>query len=361
MTRLTTNLHCLFPFLLARHITHFMLFLEDLTEGCDQCENAGLRTLLRSVSDNVTLLAETGFGEGEICHRLVHPGIEKEDKQSIVISAALLVRQRKMLQNILLRHDTLDTLLDTLEGVRGDAGEQSDIVRDCVYSLSQLTRYLGVACDDLSVSDVGVTECRRSETDMEDDLTLVCDDESEIRCNKSVICEASSVFAAMLAGSFKESDKTRIRLRSTSSQSLTCLVHFLYTCNPDTCPQFSNLQADTLIELVTQSDKYLLGELNLWACHSVLRHCHDPGHVGHIYRDSIQSNFPVIFGGRQESLSRSLVTYILVTDFTNKRRVGLVMAIVKESLTSHLLHDINHIIRPSLQLVTKKLYNFCCL
>ena len=137
LTRLTTNLHCLFPFLLARHITHFLLFLEDLTEGCELCENSAMRTLLRSVSDNVTLLAETGFGEGEICHRLVHPMIVKEDKQSIVISAALLVRQRKMLQNILLRHDTLDTLLDTLEG---DPGEQSEMVRDCVYSLSQLTR-----------------------------------------------------------------------------------------------------------------------------------------------------------------------------------------------------------------------------
>ena len=218
-----------------------------------------------------------------------------------------------------------------------------------------VNRYLGVVCDDLTSSCSGDNqECRRSVTDQEDDLILVCDDGTEVSCNKAVICGASSVFAAMLDGSFTESDKARVALPNTSSQSLTCLVHFLYTCSPDTCPQFSNLEADTLLELVTLSDKYLLSDLNLSTCHSVLRHCLDPGHVGAIYKAAIQSNFPVIFGGQQQSLSRCLVIYILVTDLTNKKRLNLVTAIMKENLTSHLLDDINQILRPSLQLVSKK-------
>ena len=90
--RLTTNLHCLFPFLLSRHLSRLQL---KFSQSC-QCQ-AELTGLLQSLQQNLTLLAETGYGEGEICHRLVHPAIGQREKQNILISASLLVRQKKML------------------------------------------------------------------------------------------------------------------------------------------------------------------------------------------------------------------------------------------------------------------------
>ena len=109
MNRLSTNLYCLFPFILSRHYSYLSLTLEDLDEstlqlGCSKCSDnfQEVKKVIQCVGHNLTLLAETGFGEGEICHRLVHPLASKEDKQSISLSAALLVRQRKMLRNILI-------------------------------------------------------------------------------------------------------------------------------------------------------------------------------------------------------------------------------------------------------------------
>ena len=116
MNRLSTNLYCLFPFILSRHYSYLSLTLEDLDEstlqlGCSKCSDnfQEVKKVIECVGHNLTLLAETGFGEGEICHRLVHPLASKEDKQSISLSAALLVRQRKMLRNILITHDSFKT------------------------------------------------------------------------------------------------------------------------------------------------------------------------------------------------------------------------------------------------------------
>ena len=95
-SRLTTNLHCLFPFLLCRHLSRALLQFSQLDRSCD-CGQSALAALLVSLQQNLTLLAETGYGEGEICHRLVHPAIGQREKQNILISASLLVRQKKML------------------------------------------------------------------------------------------------------------------------------------------------------------------------------------------------------------------------------------------------------------------------
>ena len=98
LSRLSTNLHCLFPFLLCRHLSRLSLQFSQFslqTRSCD-CQSE-LAALLVSLQQNLTLLAETGYGEGEICHRLVHPAIGQREKQNIVISASLLVRQKKML------------------------------------------------------------------------------------------------------------------------------------------------------------------------------------------------------------------------------------------------------------------------
>jgi len=321
------------------------LKLEQLELSCDGCGFSQLTKFVSSVSENITLLAETGYGEGEICHRLVHPLISNQDKQSIVISAALLVRQRRMLNNILIRHDTLDMLLDTLES------DDQDIVRDCVHSVSKVSAYLGVAvCCDRSVEvETRPHVCKRHvEGVADDDIVLLCDDGSEIACNKEVLCVASHVFSAMLSGSFNESEQTRVPLRHISAQAITCLVHYLYTCDPDTCPEFTNLSADTLLELVTLSDKYLLTELNLSTCHAIIRHAGSPRHLSQIYKSALQTNYPVNCAGRSGTLSTSVVNYLLVGTMSTRARVELVMELIKSGLGQHFLDQVGKIIRDKL-------------
>ena len=349
--RLSTNLHCLFPFLLSRHISRLLLRLDSLHLSCECSE---LKSLLASLQQNLTLLAETGYGEGEICHRLVHPTVGQTEKQNILISASLLVRQKKMLHNILLCHDTLDLLLDTLEE---DGEEDGERFTHCVYSLAHLAQHLGVSvcCSEVLSQRSGDQEeiCRKKEAgEDEEDLTLLCDDGTRVKVNKQVISSACPVFAAMLSGSFTESERSSIILPHTTGPALTCLVHYLYGCRPVSCPHWADLAGNTLLELVSLSDKYLLTDLNLSVCHDIIRHSVQPQHLTNIYRAAIQNNFPVLCTVREESkpvsLALSVVSFLLVADLRADTRAELVKQIVSSDLAQHLLDDIGKILRAKL-------------
>ena len=49
-----------------------------------------------------------GYAEGEMCHRLVMDTFSSADKQAIAISVPLLVKQRRILRNILVNHGGLE-------------------------------------------------------------------------------------------------------------------------------------------------------------------------------------------------------------------------------------------------------------
>lgn len=63
-----------------------------------------------TVSQNVSLLAETGYAEGQMCHILAVPGRERE-KALVAVSAPMLIRSRKILVNVMINHEGLETLL----------------------------------------------------------------------------------------------------------------------------------------------------------------------------------------------------------------------------------------------------------
>ena len=259
-----------------------------------------------------------------------------------------------MLNNILLRHDTLDLLLDTLEEAREDA----ERFTHCVYSLAQLAAHLGVSvCCSEVVSDEAEhhEECRWEQGGHQvEDLSLLCDDGTAVKVNRQIISDACPVFAAMFSGSFTESERSTICLPHTTGRALTCLLHFLYGCQPGCCPQWRDLAGDTLLELVSLSDKYLLSDLHLSVCHSIIRHSASPSHLTNIYRAALQNNSPVLCAGREAgqsvSLAVSVVNFLLVGPMTAEHRAGLVRQVVSSDLAQHLLDDISKILRAKLEL-----------
>ena len=134
----------------------------------------------------------------------------------------------------------------------------------CVSSLSHLAAHLGVrVCCSSSLGQEAQEEtqtCSYEGSQLEQDLTLLCDDGTRVKVNKQIISDSCPVFSAMLTGSFTEAERETIRLPGTSGPALTCLLHFLYGCEPDRCPQFrrSSGEPETLLELVSLSDNYLL-------------------------------------------------------------------------------------------------------
>ena len=253
-------------------------------------------------------------------------------------------------------HGTLDLLLDTLEDGGEEEEEGGGRVSHCIHSLSHLAAHLGVRVCCSSSLDPGDLQgetltCSYEVSQLEQDLTLVCDDGTRVKVNKEVISDSCPVFSAMLTGSFTEAERETIRLPGTSGPALSCLLHFLYGCQPDLCPQFrrSSGQPDTLLELVSLSDKYLLSQLNLSVCHSIIRHSGSPQHVTQIYRAALQNNYPVLCAGREASLALSIVSFILVGGIETEVRVQLVRNIVSSDLSQHLLDDIGKILRSRLQ------------
>ena len=187
----------------------------------------------------------------------------------------------------------------------------------------------------------------------------------------------------MLTGTFTEADQTRVPIPHTSSRALNCLIHFLYTCSPDTCPQYDDLAADTLLELVQLSDQYLLTDLNLSVCHTIIRHSASTQFLTPIYRSAVQSSYPVNCVGRwvlikqtfrglvsrvklwtlhyfstihwwifffsSGVLSNSIVNYLLVGNLSHKTRVELMMVVMRSDLAQHLLDDVSKTLREKLQ------------
>ena len=230
----------------------------------------------------------------------------------------------------------------------------------CVLSLSHLADHLGVkvCCSSSLAGQLGGESltCSYEESQLGQDLSLLCDDGTRLRVNKQVISSSCPVFSAMLSGSFTEAERETIRLPGTSGPALTSLLHFLYGCQPGLCPQLrqSSGEPETLLELVSLSDKYLLSSLNLSVCHDIIRHSASPGITVRIYRAALQHNYPVLCAGREASLALSIVSFLLVGDIKTEDRVGLVRNIVKSDLSQHLLDDIGKILRSRLELAKSR-------
>jgi len=356
LNRLSTNLYCLFPFLVSRHYSHLTLALEDLNQSpmeleCNKCPGSlkEVQKIIQAVGHNLTLLAETGYGEGEICHRLVHPLASKEDKQAITMSAALLVRQRKMLRNILITHDSLDLLLDILEAANADKEDPylaTSLFTQAVLSVSHLAGHLGVVSPSLTLPEMITGHCYREDSTAEDNIILVTDDGREVAANKEVLSSACPVFAAMFSGSFSESGQSSIPIPHTSFSAISCLIHYLYSCL--LCKHYSDLSIPTLLELVSLSDQYLLPDLNQAVSHCIIKRFVSGPHLVELYRLALQKKYPVQCGGITATLAQATLCTLLVGDMSTKDRVGLVMKLVSSDLAGDFLDDVGKMLREKL-------------
>jgi len=346
-TRLSKNLYCLMPFLLQRHACWISRQLEQskaVTADycCELCadQQDEVRKVSHQLLHNLTLLAETGYGEGEICHRLVTPTFSIADKQCIAISSAMLVKQRRKLYNILINHDSLEILLDLIE-----QSTDESLLLDTVLSLSTVSAHIGVVSPQLTLPPEQNTECLRADLcESTYDLSLVLDDGSEIGASRALLSSSSSVFAAMLEGGFVEASKTRIMMPLTSNCALQCIIHHLYGCS--WCPVFQSLSAPDLLELLSLSDKFLLQELNIRISHQIIRGCLRGTFLEQVYRSSLQKEYTVRCA--ESSLSGCTISAVLVAEMDTPSRHKLIHSLVLSELRPDFLDDVNRMIRKNL-------------
>lgn len=338
LLRVSQNLYCLMPFVNQRTMSWLRPEIESrptIKESpCQDCLE--LLELSRELAQNFSLLAETGYAEGVMCHTLVKG--EVADKQNVAIGVPLLVRPRKLLVNILVNHEGLEVLLDIIEK------HEQPLFTDAVYSLSVLSGHVGIVSPNLKLFDYKATSnrCRYSSHSAKKNLAIKVDDGRSLMVNRHVLTEASGVFEAMLAGQFAESNQSEVQLPMTSYFALTCLIHHLYGCR--WCPTIYGMPVKILLELAALTDKYLLTEFNRSISYEIVRRCMKVDQVVEIYEASLQNEYPVM----DESLNVCAISYLLVGDIDHQKRAEIFAELIKSKMASDFMDDVNRILREKL-------------
>ena len=343
LLRLSKNLYCLMPIVNQRIMSWLKPEIASRPTmkdpPCQECQD--LEDLSKELSQNFSLLAETGYAEGVMCHKLVKGEID--DKRNVSVSATLLVRPRKLLLNILINHEGLDVLLDIIEKFPGE--NESRIFADATYSLSNLSGHLGIVAPNLTIEESTLScVCRFEENKDPKNLKIKTDDGKFIEVNRDKLCNASSVFEAMLSGQFAESSQNEIQLPMTGFSAIVCLIHHLYGCQ--WCPVISNMSVQVLLELTSLTDKYLLVDFNRVVSAEIVRRCQKPDQVVQIYEASLQNEYPV--GGTKDNLNVCATSYLLVGDVEPEVRAEVFRQLMKSNMASDFLDDVNRIVREKL-------------
>ncbi|XP_040564552.1 uncharacterized protein [Lepeophtheirus salmonis] len=346
LLRLSRNLYAFMSFVYQRQLPYLrrafdsFCTLED--SPCIRCNK--IKGFLNSFSTNVSLLAETGYAEGEMCHHLLRGSVH--EKRSIAISTPFVARPRKLLRNILINHEGLEIIFDVLETCSDSLS--NDFFSHSVMSLNVLASHLGVINPNLTMAKMRRNLKNICKFKPGVGVIFVLDDGSEVHADRSVLTSSSQVFEAMLVGAFVESGKEKIKLPLTSKHALECLIHRLYGCDWK-CPQFKeNMRVEVLLELLMVSDKYLMEDFSIEVSREIIRRCYHGGNdIIDIYKGSLVVDYPVR-GLGIDSLSKSTIQYILVGTMSNIKRVEIFSTILFSELKNDFIDDVSKMITSKL-------------
>ena len=126
-------------------------------------------------------------------------------------------------------------------------------------------------------SDLGTCsgKCSYIQTDLAPfDVVVKVDTGESIEAHRSVLCDSSEVFAAMLSRNFVEANQREVIVRDLNHITALFLVHYAYGCSWSferrfaACPVLaeslcteSSIDFDFLLELLASSDQFLLTDL----------------------------------------------------------------------------------------------------
>lgn len=189
-----------------------------------------------SLIDLLTQVAETGYGQGEMAHLLLKGG--KEMSQRASITSALLVRDPKILNTLLLKHGGLYNIIEII------VTENENLSAEAACGLTALAKHLKIETPkyDAIYKKTVVIHGNESNVEMEENsdesmVTFVSGikqdpdsntEETKVRFNEKTLTEISDVFHRMFNSNFKESKNKEVVL---SGQSLCGIKYFLDCIN----------------------------------------------------------------------------------------------------------------------------------
>lgn len=185
--------------------------------------------------DLLTEQAETGYGRGEMIHLLL-----KEDKgmcKQVSIISALIIRDPKILNTLLLKHGSLYTIIELI------VNKSEQLSNEAAIGLTALSKQLKIKIPKYNSARlceenvVLTTECNgeSNEQNIEEDcVTFVSgssepdadkpDNRARIRFSEETLTKVSDVFNRMFNSDFKESKNKEVVMKN---QSIEGIKYFL--------------------------------------------------------------------------------------------------------------------------------------
>ncbi|XP_070571981.1 armadillo repeat-containing protein 5-like [Ptychodera flava] len=317
LTRLIRNPHCFESMVLSHAPSLIHLLLEksvtnlperddpdftsspasDTSKECEASQDgkedqADCLKYAELLLKNLSIQGETPYGQGVISHCLLAGSAQ--EKLAGAIAVPFIYRNSSLRKKMLTEYSALRTLVSAIRTLSHEDGEISTMAAD---ALSHLSVEVGIAAPavgrlpsvvksrnvlasanqeirdststfisrDVDVcADPGQDSCAYQQSRCQSDIQFAVADGPKIKANREQIASSSTVFAAMLSGSYVESKQSVVTINEVTHQAFSFIVHHLYGCRLETCAVMQEL-LDTIeeleLEILALSDRFMLPTL----------------------------------------------------------------------------------------------------
>lgn len=309
--------------------TNFIINLYQLRHPAVDHENCRLCADMRSISgqvlENVSAIAESGYGRGELAHYLLTGDLVKQ--KHVAIITALVVRDPKFLYSLLFEHNALRIVLD--EVMDKSEGSRSEEACLGVTALAMnLNLYLDQGEDkietvkeekkDADGNGLVLTDLTMS-TESDSKITFLLSDGERIEFNEQVLVSYSDVFNSMFSRDFQESKFKEVLIDGVSAGGLKYFLqlvqHFQRNPEPTNYNHVPKSKDITVaLEAYELAIKYMLPVIEV----NVLRH------VKTLVDDSsVQDMFEWSMKNKNADILEMSIYYFLNSDLPGPRKLRM--------------------------------------
>lgn len=348
LQRIARNHHYLVPLLRAGLVLKVNARLNGrIHDACSRClEFEGLG---KSLLSQISVIAESGFGEGEIAHSLMRA--TRPVQRFLIISIPYIIRKRKLIHLMMNckvnNKSALDLLLQLMTDECGDG-----LSSEAVDSISRLARQIG-ALQKKTFKLVNTQLCKRGANNCSknilkfsgdelssDVVVLELDNGTFVPVRKEEMCEESPMFAAMLTGSFFESGRERVSLKDVCKENLCSLLSLMRS---PACCRCCLMDHDTnfAFEVLKLADRFILpkvvNKVADWLLSQIA-----PDVIPLFYSQS--QNLRHVLS-MSEKLSKESLQFALSEDMDPKKRHKIFSTILSSDLKEQFIEDLTVLLK----------------
>lgn len=227
---------------------------------CDSCDK--LSIIGKNLISKLSVVAETGFGEGELSHHLLKADLSV--RETIAVTIPFVIRSPRLLRKLLVDHKGLDVLKNILK----EYAEERLLVQYIPSCLSLLAQSLSI-CNPKSSNMSKYRNSTNSELDTiyeetynlaisgtSESIAFLLDNGETVMANKAFLSENSPVFEAMLRGNFMESAQKYISLTGISADTF---IHLMFIMKLGYIPLYlPSIDLLSSLELLLMLDRFLI-------------------------------------------------------------------------------------------------------